>query len=306
MINYEEYYEKAHVRAQADACSEARSILCSLSGEWCTASCERIKEKLNSDCSLFVGNDPIRCALVPGSCGSQCGGISDACSQARSILCSLSGEWCNKTCDEIKAKLAADCTLFVGNDPIRCALVPGSCGSQCGAPPPPPDCGTPQFQYNQCVSCEVSQPVYRDACGNYTTGPNQPDGACASFCPPAPPPTNPCQLAKDTLCRMSGTWCNASCQQVEDHVCRQDCTLFVNDPIRQGLCGTLQCSPPPPPPPPQCPAGTYRDAAGNCVPITQPPPTTGNNIALYAASAAAVGVLGVLLAVATSKKKMEV
>lgn len=55
------------------------------------------------------------------------------------------------------------------------------------------ECGDPEFKYNQCVACNLSEPVYQDSCGNYTTGGRQNDSTCASWCsntepnPPQPP-----------------------------------------------------------------------------------------------------------------------
>lgn len=45
-------------------------------------------------------------------------------------------------------------------------------------------CGTPQFQYNECVGCRISRAVYRDNCGAYSYGPEQSDPACAQWCAP--------------------------------------------------------------------------------------------------------------------------
>lgn len=49
-------------------------------------------------------------------------------------------------------------------------------------PTPSSSCGTPQFKYNQCVACNKSEPVYQDACGNWSTGPKQTDSECGSWC----------------------------------------------------------------------------------------------------------------------------
>lgn len=59
-------------------------------------------------------------------------------------------------------------------------------------PPQPPSGGpscTPVFQYNQCVACNESEPVYTNSCtGAFTSGPRQSDSACASLCQQTPPP----------------------------------------------------------------------------------------------------------------------
>ncbi|MBI4038588.1 hypothetical protein HY384_01370, partial [Candidatus Daviesbacteria bacterium] len=57
--------------------------------------------------------------------------------------------------------------------------------------PPPPSGGqcTPVFQYNECIDCNTSRPVYTNSCsGAFSTGPNQSDGACSYLCAPQPQP----------------------------------------------------------------------------------------------------------------------
>ncbi len=52
----------------------------------------------------------------------------EACAQARSILGSMSPQWKTASCEQIRAHILADPTLFVGNDPIRLALTAGPGG----------------------------------------------------------------------------------------------------------------------------------------------------------------------------------
>lgn len=72
-------------------------------------------------------------------------------------------------------------------------------------------CGDPEFKYNQCVACNLSEPVYQDSCGNYSVGENQFDQACASWCTPETPPPagglNPptCQETKREYEQCGGT-----------------------------------------------------------------------------------------------------
>jgi len=57
------------------------------------------------------------------------------------------------------------------------------------------------FQYNECVGCNTSRPVYKNSCtGTFTTGANQFDSACASWCTatPQPTPTTPPPGATNT------------------------------------------------------------------------------------------------------------
>jgi len=62
------------------------------------------------------------------------GDYASACAAAKSTLCQLSGgdpQWCNASCPTIQTKVCTDCTVFVGNDPIRLALC---CTANCPAP----------------------------------------------------------------------------------------------------------------------------------------------------------------------------
>ena len=59
----------------SDAVVQARAALCRLDGSWCNASDALIISHIQGDCSIFTGNDPIRCAVAPGTCGSNCGGV---------------------------------------------------------------------------------------------------------------------------------------------------------------------------------------------------------------------------------------
>lgn len=97
-------------------------------------------------------------------------------------------------------------------DPSGCnGIKTTTCASPCGySPPPPPSCGTPQFQYNQCTGCNESEPVYRDSCGNWSTGPKQTDSSCGdtTWCagPTPTPVSDPCPGQHD----ITGV-CNAGC-----------------------------------------------------------------------------------------------
>ena len=79
---------------------------------------------------------------------------------------------------------------------------PGPVGDEVPTPPeapapqapsastaPVPQCN-PVFKYNECIACNTSRPVYTNSCsGAFSTGPNQDDAQCASWCQqqPAPP-----------------------------------------------------------------------------------------------------------------------
>lgn len=55
----------------------------------------------------------------------------DPCSDGKSRLCQLNSYWCNPTisCDELRAKVCSDPTIFIGNDPVRV-------WANCGGPRP--------------------------------------------------------------------------------------------------------------------------------------------------------------------------
>ncbi len=99
------------------------------------------------------GAELVRPAVRPCNCGAQAYpqlvpsaypdaralDYNTACSDARAALVALGCSTCGTmTCAQLAAKIANDCTIFVGNDPIRCAMSPGSCGSVCtgGSTPP--------------------------------------------------------------------------------------------------------------------------------------------------------------------------
>ena len=107
------------------------------------------------------------------------------------------------------------------------------------------DCGTPEFKYNQCIRCNISQPVYQDLCGVYSVGPDQNDAGCANFNCPSPTPTptptptpapsgggttaqQACDTARPILCSMDPHWCTASCTEIQTLICGST-TLFVGD-----------------------------------------------------------------------------
>lgn len=132
-----------------EACVKARTALCKLDSGWCQASCQRITDELKKNCSLFGGTNDIRCALAPGTCGSNCapppppppppGDDTTACAAARAALVQLDRGWTTATCAQITAEVTKNCSLFIGNNnPVRCALAPGTCGVTCTAAPPPP------------------------------------------------------------------------------------------------------------------------------------------------------------------------
>lgn len=64
-----------------------------------------------------------------------------ACAQARAIMGAMSPEWKTASCDQIRAHILANPTLFVGNDPIRLALTagPGGGSTPGGGMTPSPD-----------------------------------------------------------------------------------------------------------------------------------------------------------------------
>jgi hypothetical protein len=51
--------------------------------------------------------------------------------------------------------------------------------------------------------------------------------------------------AKAQLCAMSPLWCNATKTQIWQHICKDDCTVFVGDnPLRLAICETSTCPAP--------------------------------------------------------------
>ena len=43
----------------------------------------------------------------------------DACADGQTRLCHLNSQLCSITCDQLRAKVCSDPSLFVGNDPVR-------------------------------------------------------------------------------------------------------------------------------------------------------------------------------------------
>lgn len=72
-----------------------------------------------------------------------------ACAQARAIMGAMSPEWKTASCDQIRAHILANPTLFVGNDPIRLALTAGP-GSPNSAPTSSPS-GDDQWSLNSSI-----------------------------------------------------------------------------------------------------------------------------------------------------------
>lgn len=75
-----------------------------------------------------------------------------ACAQARSILGAMSPEWKSASCEQIRAHILADPTLFVGNDPIRLALTAGpGGGTNSGGGTTPSPSGDDQWSLNSSI-----------------------------------------------------------------------------------------------------------------------------------------------------------
>jgi len=92
--------------------------------------------------------------------------------------------------------------------------------------------------------------------------------------------------AQRQLCALSPLWCDATNAQIKQHICYDDCSLFVgNDPLRLAICGTYQC------------------------PVTAPPPPApgeGINTTLILGVAALVAVGAVALVIASKGTKKKV
>ena len=99
-----------------------------------------------------------------------------------------------------------------------------------------------------------------------------------------------CERARWEMCWVSKgvlKWCDPSyltCEQVQQHICADDCSVFVGDhPTRMSLCCSPTCPAPQPwasptyecpgGQPPTCPVGTEWDGS-KCVPTPQCPPGT--------------------------------
>ncbi|MDO8638088.1 MAG: hypothetical protein Q7R43_00815, partial [Candidatus Daviesbacteria bacterium] len=110
-----------------------------------------------------------------------------------------------------------------------------------------PSCEPRVFQYNQCIGvCNVSQPVYRDSCGNWPTGPNQVDSACNSYtyCQAQPTPT---PIPGD--CTYSA--CGGSCSPNQRYISGSACPPWYTGPgcyLDNGCPGPGSGSSPPAPP----------------------------------------------------------
>lgn len=105
---------------------------------------------------------------------------------------------------------------------------------------PAPNC-TPVFQYNECIACNTSRPVYTDSCtGAFSTGSNQSDSQCASWCavPPAPPAVSPAVPAGGSTCTP-----NDQITTKRDCVGTQMCTFnkWVGSDCSTGWGGAYNC-----------------------------------------------------------------
>lgn len=66
-------------------------------------------------------------------------------------------------------------------------------------------------------------------------------------CRPAayPQAADYCAQARNALTPFDPKWASASCADLWQHVCKDDCSIFVGvSETRQGLCGTMQCPAP--------------------------------------------------------------
>lgn len=84
----------------------------------------------------------------PSSNGRTARGMTaaDACAAARQFMCANGNTGlCQGSCDQIAAHVANNCTLYVGNDPVRIALTGSAqCPPGTVAPPNPTPTPTPQ------------------------------------------------------------------------------------------------------------------------------------------------------------------
>jgi len=89
--------------------------------------------------------------------------------------------------------------------------------------------------------------------------------------------------AKAQLCALSPAWCNATKDQLWQHICKDDCTIFVgSDPIRLAICGTSTCP----------------------APGTGPSEGIGTTLIIGLAGLAVVGVVALAIASSGTKKKV--
>ena len=89
---------------------------------------------------------------------------------------------------------AANCGAPSGEQP---GGQPAQQSAPSNQPPEGQDCQVPVFQWNQCIACNSSQPVWKDSCGNWSTGAAQSDSQCASWCP-STGPAQPTQTKTST------------------------------------------------------------------------------------------------------------
>lgn len=136
---------------------------------------------------------------------------------------------------------------------------------------------SPVFKYNQCISCNTSQAVYTDSCdGHFTTGPNQNDSACSSWCqaasapqaPTAPTCTETRQYNECISCNTSRRVSQDSCGNYKiiigsqnDSACSNLCPAQSQQPAQQPAAPVSQ---PAAQPAPECPtpgqAGTVQQS----------------------------------------------
>lgn len=132
-------------------------------------------------------NGPGLSASWAAGTGSNCNAHIYAGSTAYQVNSNCTGTWTGNTLGSggpaiVNGGTYKLCVNNPGGNQLGCSSnVTTSCS---GTPAPTSStCGIPQFQYNQCVACDQSEPVYRDACGTWSTGPKQTDTACeGSWC----------------------------------------------------------------------------------------------------------------------------
>lgn len=111
---------------------------------------------------------------------------------------------------------------------------------------------------------------------------------CPSCFPNAMPligetPDQACARARAEMGALDPRWYQATCEQIQIHICSDDCTIYPpgsGDGLRASICGADLCPKGPPwpgftnPPPPPPPGGS------------------GSNLGLIVAGLAVVGILG--------------
>lgn len=107
-------------------------------------------------------------------------------------------DWCSKKeCDTAIGKLVCYKKYSDGREEIseptdeRCSSTVAPTGGEVPAektiPTQGPTCEN-KFQYNECIGCNMSRPVYRNTCTQgWSTGPNQNGTECSSYCKAATP-----------------------------------------------------------------------------------------------------------------------